>query len=281
MARFGDTLKALRTQAGWRQIDLVEALGNAVARSTLANIESGREPPTPRIWRAICVHLPQWTSSLEPDYRAARDGRNHVVVGRTPDARIDHGASRHSEVTIELIRYVYIFRYSRSPEEIIEVRSVRAQVGGVDGFDLKLATTRQMGFRVDEECLWGGDVVATEYRDSDGVTSYVRRVDFGRRLERGQTHVFAVRSWVTSDPEPGASVSAAFTVPCKRVAFQLNFWGPVRPSHLWRFGPVPDGSVSDEGQAIGKKLQPSASGAVAAEFRGVRPGCEYGVGWSW
>lgn len=283
MAEFGETLRALRVAAQWRQVDLVAALGHQVARSTLANIETGREPPTPRVWDLIRGELPDWESALEAGYREARleqarraATRPGAAEGTAYDAR-----SERCRVTVEEVRYVYTFRFSRSPEEILEVRRVRARESGVDGFDLKLAQTLHEGFRVEEECLWGGDVVDVSFEDAEGATTYLRRVDFGRRLRRGQAHVFATRSWVAADPEPDTSVCATFTVPCRRISFQLNFWGPDRPRRAWRYGPVAAESVVDDGVHLGTRVSASAGGAVSATFRHAEPGAEYGVGWAW
>lgn len=49
-----------------RQQDLVDALDRVIARSTLANVEVGRENPSARLWAAINDKLPEWVPQLEP-----------------------------------------------------------------------------------------------------------------------------------------------------------------------------------------------------------------------
>lgn len=278
MEQFGQALQTLRVAAGWRQVDLVAVLGHRIARSTLANVESGREQPSPRLWNLICELLPDWEPSLAAPYEATR-----VRVEQTP-ARRGHSAETsqsRGDVALVSVRFVYLFGHSRSPEEILEVWRVRAISAGADGYDLRLTQTRHEGFRADEECLWGGSIGDRTFEDASGATRYARRVSFGRRLRRRESHEFAVRSWVAKDPVPDHSVCATLDVPCRQLSFQLNFWGSERPKQAWQYGPAPDGSVEDDGSSIGSPLRVSPQGEVAATFHNAEPGSEHGVGWRW
>lgn len=185
MSEFGQQLRNLRLAKGWRQRDLVDQLGGTFARSTLANVESGREAPSSRLWVALQERLPAWTEHLAP-YAPARSAERRSLTSTTTPALLG------GPYLVESLRFVYIFRDSKSPEEIIEVRRVRATASAADGYGLKLSHTGRAGFRVDEEALWGGDLVDRDHYDSQNKTMYLRRMEFGRRLRRGQTHEFAV-----------------------------------------------------------------------------------------
>lgn len=53
MEDFGAALRGLRKKRGLRQADLAAALDHQFARSTLANVEAGREAPSRRVWEAF------------------------------------------------------------------------------------------------------------------------------------------------------------------------------------------------------------------------------------
>lgn len=286
METFGAALRELRRQRGWRQQDLVEALGSHVARSTIANVETGREPPTPRLWELLRALEPSVVTQLEPLYEQAR-GR---LVRKTPsppavDAHCsgDEAPRRGlaGPYVIELLQLIYVFRHSRSPEEIIEVRRVRATRHGADGYGLKFVQTRQEGFRADEEPLWGGHLTDGEHIDAAGRTVYLRRVDFGRRLRKGQVHEFAVRSWVERDPDPETSVNVLFSIPCQAVTIHLNFRGPDTPACCWAFGPIPDEILTPAEPEDGRPVTLSAAGTASAYFKNPELGVEYGIAWRW
>jgi hypothetical protein len=228
-------------------------------------------------------HLPTWASELDAAYRDERS----ILKEAPPLLPAARGrASRPAKwliggpFTIEQVRFVYTFRHGRAPEEVIEVRQVRANAAA-DGYGLYLRQTDHGGFRVDEECIWGGDLVDAEYADAGSRTVYVRRVDFGRRLRRGERHEFAVRSWVERDEAPGTTVSASFSIPCSRVAFQVNFRGPERPQATYAFGPIADVDLATDVSTARTPIAMSRHGAVSRQFRNPEPGAEYGLGWEW
>lgn len=291
MTEFGETLRELRKRHGWRQQDLVDALSGQIARSTIANIETGREPPTARLWELIQLLGAEWATTLEGAYLG---GRSEVVSKQSSGitgvqsprrAQHEHDTSRAWSLggpyIIEMLQLIYVFRHSRSPEEIIETRRVRATANGADGYGLKLSNTETEGFRVDEEVLWGGAVVERQHSDGGGRTVYHRRIDFGRRLRRGQVHEFAVRSWIERDPEPCTDVQATFSIPCKSLAIHLNFLGPDQPEACWQNGPTIDDIHIPRESTLGHPLGIERGRPVSVTFSPIEPGTSYGISWRW
>jgi len=289
MAAFGERLRSLRLARGWRQQDLVDALDGQVARSTIANVETGREPPTPRLWSLVSETLSDWVPELAAPYTEARQrfeaGRPDQEPIRAVGSVSGEDPVRHilgGPFIVELLQLVYVFRHSRSPEEIIETRRVRATRTGADGYGLKLLRSQHDAFRVDEETLWGGHIADARHLDVDGRTIYLRRLEFGRRLRKGQVHEFAVRSWIDKDPEPGTSVGVSFTIPAKQVAIHLNFLGPVTPHECWSYGPVADGMLAPTESGEGcEPLTSNPGGSYSGYFTSIEAGAEYGIAWTW
>ena len=116
MSEFGAALGRLRSEAGLRQQDVSDRLAGNFARSTLANVESGRERPSARLWKALQDAFPEWTEQLAPTFEA---GRAPGVPAAADDSFL---AEVGVPFAIEEVSYVYTWRDHRAPEEIIEVR---------------------------------------------------------------------------------------------------------------------------------------------------------------
>lgn len=271
MSEFGSRLKELRLAAGWRQEDLVYRLGGVFARSTLANVETGREPPSPKLWSTLVQQLPDWVDELSPHLtkpppKLATAGRVKQLLG--------------GPFVVESVRFVYVFRDSKSPEEILEIRRVRA-TSAADGYGLKLSHTGSDGFRVDEEVLWGGDLVDADHHDSTGRTVYLRRLHFGKTLRRGHSHEFALRSWVSRDPEPCTEIHVEMSIPCELIYLDAHFLGSHTPASCWQFGPVADESlVPTRGDEEHSALT-SDGRRASARFANPDPGALHGLRWEW
>lgn len=277
---FGQHLRDLRLARGWRQSDLVTALGGRLARSTIANVEAGREAPSERLWAALTDHAPDLAELLFPEYQAARA----AVAGRTSGPRrrtaLKQAFGLGGEVVVEHLSLVYVFRESLAPEEILEVRRVRALRQGADRFGFKLGSNATDGFEVESEALWGGQLVE-ECLQGEKQTVYLRDVRFDRPLRRGEVHEFAIRTWVQRDPEPSSEVTFRFTVPAESVSVQLNFYGSKRPTQAWSFGPLADDLQVTRTPDPSRDLEIGETGTVAARFSTPGAGMTYGIAWSW
>lgn len=250
-----------------RQQDLVDALDRVIARSTLANVEVGRENPSARLWAAINDKLPEWVPQLEPWYR--RDGRH----GGLPPFEIS-GPFEILDAT-----YAYTFREHRAPEEILLVRRVRATAEGADGYGLKLSNNSGT-FDLDTEALWGGWIEQHSRQLDTGHSAHLTRFHFDRRLRRGEVHEFCTRSWVSHD-EPGDVVTVKFTRPTQHVTISLNFLGP-RPRQVFTFGPLPDDEPEPSGPTHPDQVvQPRPNGSCVMSLEQPKLGCYYGIMWKW
>lgn len=267
MEGFGQALRHQRMAAGMRQQDLVDALDRVIARSTLANVEVGRENPSARLWAAINQKLPEWVPHLEPWYR--RDGR----PGSLPPFELS-GPYEILEAT-----YAYTFRDHRAPEEILLVRRVRALVDGCDGYGLQLSNNSGT-FDLDTEALWGGWIQQHERRLAEDRSAHLTRFHFDRRLQRGEVHEFCTRSWVSHD-DPGDTLLVKFTRPTHRVNLSLNFLGP-RPRHVWAVGPVTDpDDPSVEVLDPRRSITSHPNGTCAASLDEPLLGRFHGISWKW
>ena len=249
-----------------RQADLVDALDHVIARSTLANVEVGRENPSPRLWQAICTHLPDWVETLEPVYEPTRTVQRELPFELAGPFEIIQAT------------YAYTFRAHRAPEEILQVRRVRATTDGADGYGLKL-TNNSGRFDLDTESLWGG-WVASHRRDlTHDSSQHLVRFHFDQTLKRGQVHEFATRSWVSHD-EPADRVSLGFTRPTGEVTLALNFTGP-RPQQVRRFGPLDDIEQSPDEPLGGDEVTPMPNGSCQLHVKRPILGKIYGLAWAW
>jgi transcriptional regulator with XRE-family HTH domain len=117
---FGDALRRVRAAHGLRQRDLVHELDGQFARSTLANVESGREPPSPRLMALLLERFPQHGDELGPLYEASRVALSARLLSREPSLTADHSDTASMRLggpfVIEQYNLVYVFRESRSPE---------------------------------------------------------------------------------------------------------------------------------------------------------------------
>mgnify|MGYP000929362662 CR=1 FL=1 len=271
MAPFGDELRRLRTTAGMRQSDLTEALGRVVARSTLANVESGRELPSARLWSAIQRELPDWAEALQSHYDYAREPQ--ISGADNPLATLA------GPFSLTEARYVYTFREHRAPEEIVEVKHVRALKDGADGYVLRMNTDGP-STELDVEVLWGGVIEQSVVRHDGGQTVLLHRLAFDRTLRRGETHSFALRSWITKEDTPPNKVDLRYTIPISLASLHLNFLGPT-PRRLWRFGPLADAIMAtDPDLAHGQDIY-LRNGSASAYFDRPSLNAEYGIAWTW
>lgn len=286
MEDFGSALRQLRLEADLRQQDLVDVLERPIARSTLTNVEVGREPPTPRLWAAIEQHLPAWLPQLTPLYEAAR---REVQRSRSLGEPSDTATSDESvggPYFLESVAYTYVFRHSKAPEEIIGVRRVRALKAGVHWFGLRLTHTRSPQFALEQEALWGGQLDEHRVEQVDGSTAWLRRFTFDRRLQKGQVHEFAVRSWVDADPAPGHAVCFQLTIPAREVTLNLLFNGPHTPRQVWLYAEPDDvGRPAEEVPPADPDdpawLFPVSEGRYSRRWRSPDLHVEHGVSWAW
>ena len=275
---FGALLRRLRKQAEWRQLDLADHLG--LGRSTIANLESGRERPGATVWQAIQERLPDWAHELE---RAYGEARRAPVNAPTKASKRDQPfvPFKGGPFTIESVKYVYLFEESRSPGEILEVRRVRAAEQGADCYGLLLTHTGSTGFQVDQQALWGGSLHDSTHETEEGRTLLWRRFDFDRRLRIGQRHEFALRTWVEQDPDPQTNIGFDLSIPAREVSIHLGFHGSVRPKRAWAYGPLTDAEADDPPAEGRKKLRVAPDGSVVARFRKPEVGPTYGLVWEW
>lgn len=283
---FGDLLRLLRERHGLRQTDLVSRIPGHFARSTIANVESGREAPSPRLWEALEKAFPDDALELEVSYLAARArvdaGRSHNDVSRGHADRWDREYPLGGALVIERRDVALIFRESRTPEEVLQVIDVRARADGVTSFVIKMWSTQQEGFRASPEMLWGGEVVDAVHVDHDGRTFLMREVAFGRALHRGERHTFALRSWVERSPEVETGVDISPAHPTGLIALHVAFLGP-QPTSVWAYGPVADDALAPATATEPGALptQVHGDGRHSAVFDRPDPGESYGIDWSW
>jgi transcriptional regulator with XRE-family HTH domain len=287
MAAFGEMLSELRRSHGLRQSDLVARLTGQFARSTIANVESGREAPSPRLWEALCEAFPDDVDALEDTYLEAR---RQVGARKGDPLSNGHLAARSGEVvrplggvfTVERRVIAYVFRESRAPEEILEFFQVQARQDAVSSYVTKMWATHNEGFRIDPEMLWGGRLVDNEHVDRDGHTFVLREVQFGRPLQHGERHSFAIRSWVEHDADPDTGIDVTPTTPTVRIAIHLAFLGSL-PTSVWAYGPVADASLyprsADEPGA--RPPLDNGDGRYSVVFERPELGESYGIDWSW
>ncbi len=271
MSTFGAELRRLRIATGMRQVDLAETLENVIARSTLANVEADREPPSARLWAAIQRQRPDWVAHLQSHYDYARNPQ--------PDGAETRWATLAGPFSLTEARYIYTFREHRAPEEIIEVKHVRALKDGADGYLLRMSSDGP-STELDLEVLWGGIVDQSVARHADGQTIFLHRLAFDRPLRKGETCSFALRYWITKEDTPPNRVDLRYTIPINLASLHLNFLGPT-PRRLWRFGPLADATLAtDPGLTHGNDLE-LRSGSTSAYFDRPNLNAEYGIAWNW
>jgi len=157
---------------------------------------------------------------------------------------------------------------------------VRALRTGAHEYTLRFVATDTADFKVEEEALWGGFLSEQQYVNTERDVHYLRRFRFGRRLRRGETHDFALRSWVERDANPDTEVTFSVGMPTENASIHLNFTGPEKPAEVWCWGPVPDDELGPS-RTIGRSLRLSADGNISAHFNRVVQGAHYGISWDW
>lgn len=265
MESFGEALRALRKEAGMRQVDLVEALDNVIARSTLANVEVSRERPSARLWNSLQDTFPQWISTLEPLF-PTRTGPEDAFEPSGPFQTIE-------------ANYAYTFREHPSPEEIVQVRRVRATRDGAAEYGLKI-TSERTDFGLDSEPLFGGWIRRDEHHIDEDHSLYLTRFHFDRSLKAGEEHEFALRSWV-AQADPGHSALVTFTLPTLYARITLNFLGARQPRSVWHFGPLADAKLVPTDGLGCPEVIPLAPGIYSIQLERPKTSLCYGMGWSW
>lgn len=279
---FGDALRDARRAAGLTQEQVIARVGHRFARSTLANIETGRERPSERIFALIVEGFPEWERALAGPFGSSR--RSRVPEPGGPAAR--RAASRPNRFALggpyqlEQLQIVYVFQHSQAPEEVLESRRIRAVASGGDGFGLRFRAQSD-GLEIEDEVLWGGRLDSSARYDEDGHTTYLQRVDFGRTLRRGQVHDFAVRRWVARDPNPDTEALFCLSLPAAEVSLHLKFHGPQRPSRIRRVGPLADHCLVRDRGALEAATAVDPRTDVSEYFTRPEVGALYGVIWDW
>lgn len=286
VTEFGEALREVRKRHGFaRQQDLVEALNGQLARSTIANLEAGRQSPTPRVWTLLIAVLPiEASNRLKPLYEQARAAQAAAAAERRPArrTRVDPVVDPPPDYVFERYDVVYVLRDSRSPEEIIEIRHVRALTSGAHDFGLSFSRDTA-GFEVETEVLFGGEIVGFDIQELPGKTLIMQLLDFGRVLRKGERHSFGVRYWVQRDPgeHDRGHVLLQSDYRMEMVGIHVNFWGMEKPSMCWAFEGLPDAAMAP-GQAEQRQRLVWNSHSMV-EFNLTHPitGTSFGVAWSW
>lgn len=273
MPPFGEELRRLRMTSGLRQIDLVEALDHVIARSTLASVESGREAPSPRLWASIEKARPDWALALRPAFAEARS------IVSPPAAAAGALTSLAGPFALEEARFVYTFREHHAPEEIVEVRRVRALKDGADAYVLRMSTDGPTS-ELDIEVLWGGHLTETAVRHHQGQTVFLNRLVLDHPLRKGDLYSFGVRSWLTKEDDPPEDVCLSYTIPIAEASLHLNFLGPV-PAKVWRFGPLADSAFTRDPDVANAGALPLTEGRVSSYFFKPNLHAQYGIAWEW
>lgn len=258
----GQQLRELRANDGMRQVDVAQVLG--LSRSALANIEGGREAPSPRVLEAVARHYPVWSAHLA--------GHLSGAGAATPGGPF----------VLEDLTIAYVFAESRSPSEIVEARRVRATRSGPSHYVLSTQRTSDpVEFVVDSQALWGGYIAEEGGAFEEGHATYRRVFRFGRQLDRSERHSFAVRSWVERDPDPDNCVLVAFTIPAESVSLHLACHGSQQIERAWSFGPRQDDDEVTVDHPDSTEVEVSVGGTASVSFKRPELGMNYGLAWSW
>lgn len=264
----GTRIRELRANDGWRQQDVAERLG--LSRSALANIEAGRERPSQRVLDAISTEFPEWAPYLSDS--------------REPDGAQLHGGP----FVLEDLTIAYIFEEARSPNEIVEVRTVRSTRAGASGYVLSSRRTDPAGgsspdvvYSLVTEVLWGGYLVDDQFVDDDGAVEHRRVIHFGRQLRRGERHSFAIRSWTERDSEPGTCILVDYTVPVGRVGIHLTCHGRPQLARAWAFGPRVDDAELPADSADVTPVDVTVGGTATLVLEQPELERNYGLAWEW
>lgn len=231
-------------------------------RSTLANVEAGRQRLSGRLRQRILEEFPSWISSVDTGrYNPARGGTNAGL--------------EVLDLTIS-----YVFLHSLSPSEIIQVRRVRALRSGVRSYALGLRRDDGQPIRVETQELWGGTLREELIHDSSDRLSVF---EFPRPLNVDAVHEFAMRSWLEQDADPCTEVRLGVTMPVRRAAIHVASHGPHGIAQAWRLGPAADLPIEDiaPDSPLAGPLAVSAKSVTSAVFKDLPPGMHCGLGWRW
>lgn len=287
MSEFGEALRKLRERHGLTQQALADALREGgrdrIARSTIANLETGRQQPSPRLWQLLIEYFPDDVEILRPIYEQARDEQEAAAAAREPQRRSkQQKVELPADYLIERYDIVYVFRDSRSPEEIIELWRVRARSSGAHDYGVNFGWASE-GFDVETEVLFGGEIAGCSVEELPGKTLLLNLIDFGRTLRKGERHSFGVRYLVQRDPgdHDGGFVPVFTDYDMDEVGVHVNFWGMTKPSVCWAFEGLPDQAMAPGKPEDGVIVGANKHSMVGVEFRGPVTGTWFGVGWRW
>lgn len=250
MQQIGALLRALRIHEGLLQRDVALTLG--IERSTLANIEAGREGLSPRLRNVMVAKFPHWQDQLDSGRLAPNfDALNRAFV-------------------TERIVVTYVFGESASPNEVVQYRRIRAARGGADRYMLEPLSPQ---FQLDTELLWGG-TLADVMLDRSGQAIHV--IELGMELRLGARHEFCVRSWVERDPAPEATLPCLVTAPTQTVILSLVCTGTRRMGHIQRYGPQ-----EQQASALESPIVLGSVGHWEETFSWPEPHAIFGLSWRW
>ena len=275
MGEFAPALRRLRHSAGLTQEGLIEALDGEFARSTLANIEAGREVPSVRFFRAVSGRFPEWRSTLSEPFGHAREqvGR-HATPGRDPQ-RTALGPLGGRAV-VEHLRATYVVDEGPGPVEVVESRRIRATSSGVTGFVVRLL--HGPGFDAEHDVPAGGELRATDVVTDPAGTTVLCHIAFDSPLLRGETHELTVRSRVRQSADTSALLVPDTTTTAAEV--RLRFRGRL-PRSIDAFGPVADRALLEAPQGLVRYRPVGVADDVTARFPGAAIGLVHGARWAW
>ncbi|GAB3860469.1 hypothetical protein GCM10028801_23350 [Nocardioides maradonensis] len=275
MGEFAPALRQLRHSAGLTQEGLIKALDGEFARSTLANIEAGREVPSVRFFRAVSGRFPEWGSALSEPFGHARERlARHVTAGRDPQ-RTTLGPLGGRAV-VEQLRTTYVVDGGPGSAEVVESRRIRATSSGVTGYVARFITGP--GFEAEHEVTAGGELRATDLVADPAGTTVLCHIAFASPLQRGETHEFTTRSRVH-----GGTTTTALLVPestTTEAEIRLRFRGAL-PTGVESFGPVADRALLDAPEAMVRYRPVEVDHDVTVRFPGAAIALVHGVRWTW
>lgn len=250
----------MRVESGLTQLDVAGRLG--ISRSTLANIEAGREQLSFSLRSRVIAEFPEWQES--------------VSTGRyLPSITADNNS-----IAVVELQLAYLFSESRSPSEILEVRRVRALRAGVQHYVMGLHRTDRQELSLDTEVLWGG-WVTDEATSRD---SHVRRVvTFPRELRRGEVHEFALRSWLERDGDPDTEIRFEMTTATEVAHIHLSCLGTPQIAKAWTFGPLqrPGPGPIAEASRHSRPVAVLPGRPLTVSFTAPQVYSKYGIAWQW
>jgi transcriptional regulator with XRE-family HTH domain len=284
MAEFGVVLRAIRKHHGLTQKELAATLD--LSRSTIGTVETGHEAPSAGLVERLCQRFPHSEEELRAAFRSAQEeAEARTAAKKQQTGRPESSSDGPSKLlggpyVLERFDLLYTFGHSKAPQEIIELRRVRATKHGAHDFGLKVEQVDSKKFETTTEVLFGGQLTADQRRTPAGETLYLRRIDFGRKLRRGQRHHFGLRYEVERDPEPNTFIIIELTNPTEEVALHLHFTER-KPAAIWRYGPLEDERLAPSPQNRDTTLRVDRHGNATATFADPELGTNFGIAWRW